>query len=102
MLGQDPGDHPVAELGLDSLTIADLAAALQRRYGRPVLPSIIMRANTIDDIAAALAPNSPTAAASSGDPDPLVPPPTPTSATCSVPCWPRTGRADRCSRKEEL
>ena len=64
VLGQDPGDRPVAELGLDSLTIADLAAALQRRYGRPVLPSIIMRANTIDDIAAALAPNSPTAAAS--------------------------------------
>ncbi|MER6091338.1 SDR family NAD(P)-dependent oxidoreductase [Streptomyces bluensis] len=55
VLGEDPGDRPIQTLGLDSLVIAELAAALEQRGGLPVDPSLLMRARTADDIAAGLA-----------------------------------------------
>ncbi|MBW0119209.1 SDR family NAD(P)-dependent oxidoreductase [Pseudonocardia sp. KRD-169] len=55
VLGEDPGDAEMARLGLDSVTIAELTAAVERRVGRSTDPSVLMRARTVGDIATALA-----------------------------------------------
>ncbi|RBM11805.1 SDR family NAD(P)-dependent oxidoreductase [Streptomyces sp. PT12] len=55
VLGVDPGERPLQDLGIDSLVIAELATALEQRVGHSVDPSLLMRASTADDIAAALA-----------------------------------------------
>ncbi|WP_206539257.1 SDR family NAD(P)-dependent oxidoreductase [Nocardiopsis halotolerans] len=54
LLGEDPGTHAVADLGLDSLAIADLVSLLERRHGSTVDPSAVMRARTVNDIAVLL------------------------------------------------
>jgi acyl carrier protein len=54
VLGDHPGDRTLQELGLDSLAIADLTVAIERRAGQTVDPSLLMRARTVDDIAAQL------------------------------------------------
>ncbi|WP_030673763.1 SDR family NAD(P)-dependent oxidoreductase [Streptomyces rimosus] len=59
VLGEDPGDRPIQALGLDSLVIAELTTALERRGGLDVDPSLLMRARTADDIAAGLAAAAP-------------------------------------------
>ncbi|MDK1477039.1 SDR family oxidoreductase, partial [Streptomyces sp. 549] len=55
VLGEDPGDRPLPELGLDSLVIAELTTALEQRSGLTVDPSLLMRARTAEDIASGLA-----------------------------------------------
>ncbi|WDZ83563.1 SDR family NAD(P)-dependent oxidoreductase [Micromonospora cathayae] len=52
VLGEDPGLVPLPDLGLDSLVIADLTNAIERRGGITVDPSVVMRARTMADIAA--------------------------------------------------
>ncbi|MET9799079.1 SDR family NAD(P)-dependent oxidoreductase, partial [Nocardiopsis alba] len=54
LLGEDPGTRLVADLGLDSLAIADLVSLLERRHGNTVDPSAVMRARTVADIAVLL------------------------------------------------
>jgi polyketide synthase PksL len=65
VLGEDPGDRPLQALGLDSLVIAELTAALERCSGLTVDPSLLMRAPTAAEVAAGLA-----AAAPEGSPAP--------------------------------
>ncbi|SPF02717.1 SDR family NAD(P)-dependent oxidoreductase [Streptomyces sp. MA5143a] len=55
VLGEDPGDRPLQALGLDSLVIAELTAALERCSGLTVDPSLLMRAPTAAEVAAGLA-----------------------------------------------
>ncbi|WP_159765669.1 SDR family NAD(P)-dependent oxidoreductase [Streptomyces sp. HM190] len=59
VLGEDPGDRPLRTLGLDSLVIAELTAALERCSGLTVDPSLLMRAPTAADVAAGLAAAAP-------------------------------------------
>lgn len=54
VLGEVPGEVGLDRLGLDSVTIAGLTVALERRSGRTVDPSVLMRAHTTRDVAAAL------------------------------------------------
>ncbi|WP_304452590.1 SDR family NAD(P)-dependent oxidoreductase [Nocardiopsis sp. YSL2] len=54
LLGEDPGTRVVADLGLDSLAIADLVSLLERHHGSTVDPSAVMRARTVADIAVLL------------------------------------------------
>ncbi|WP_150246459.1 SDR family NAD(P)-dependent oxidoreductase, partial [Nocardiopsis quinghaiensis] len=54
LLGEAPGTRTVADLGLDSLAIADLVNLLEKHHGRTVDPSAVMRARTVEDIAALL------------------------------------------------
>ncbi|SCL14833.1 Acyl transferase domain-containing protein [Micromonospora nigra] len=55
VLGEAPDDRSLDEMGLDSLAIADLTSAIERRSGVTVDPSMLMRARTAADIAARLA-----------------------------------------------
>ncbi|MEU8026989.1 SDR family NAD(P)-dependent oxidoreductase, partial [Micromonospora haikouensis] len=54
VLGEDPGDCPLPDLGLDSLVIVDLTNAIERLGGITVDPSLVMRARTMADLAARL------------------------------------------------
>ncbi|MFI9644650.1 SDR family NAD(P)-dependent oxidoreductase, partial [Micromonospora sp. NPDC051925] len=54
VLGEDPGDCPLPDLGLDSLVIADLTSAIERLGGTTVDPSLVMRSRTMADLAARL------------------------------------------------
>ncbi|MFY1622182.1 SDR family NAD(P)-dependent oxidoreductase [Micromonospora sp. WMMD735] len=86
VLGEDPGDCPLPDLGLDSLVIADLTSAIERLSGTTVDPSLVMRSRTMADLAARLtdraAPSTPAsgtdpvAGAVSSAPDPDGPVPT--------------------------
>ncbi len=73
VLGEDPGDRPIQALGLDSLVIAELTAALERHGGLDVDPSLLMRARTADDIAAGLAAAAPGRIASPAEAAPPAP-----------------------------
>ncbi len=73
VLGEDPGDRPIQALGLDSLVIAELTAALERHGGLDVDPSLLMRARTADDIAAGLAAAAPGRTASPAEAAPPAP-----------------------------
>ncbi|MGY3521076.1 SDR family NAD(P)-dependent oxidoreductase [Micromonospora sp. PTRAS2] len=81
VLGEDPGDCPLPDLGLDSLVIVDLTNAIERLGGITVDPSLVMRARTMADLAARLPgpagapPAAPREAAGPGTPD--APPPAP-------------------------
>ncbi|MDI5942045.1 acyl carrier protein, partial [Micromonospora sp. DH15] len=81
VLGEDPGDCPLPDLGLDSLVIVDLTNAIERLGGITVDPSLVMRARTMADLAARLPgpagapPAAPQEAAGPGTPD--APPPAP-------------------------
>jgi len=55
VLGEDPGDAEMARLGLDSVTIAELTAAVERRTGHSTDPSVLMRARTVADLVSTLA-----------------------------------------------
>ncbi|PIM67233.1 polyketide synthase [Streptomyces sp. JV178] len=77
VLGEDPGDRPLQALGLDSLVIAELTAALERCSGLTVDPSLLMRAPTAAEVAAGLA-----AAAPEGSPEPAED--TPSTGTAAV------------------
>ncbi|MCX5205625.1 SDR family NAD(P)-dependent oxidoreductase [Streptomyces sp. NBC_00237] len=59
VLGADPGERRLQDLGLDSLVIAELATALEQRAGLVVDPSLLVRAATAADIAAGLAATAP-------------------------------------------
>ncbi|HEY0638425.1 MAG TPA: beta-ketoacyl reductase, partial [Pseudonocardiaceae bacterium] len=65
VLGQQPGERAIADLGLDSITIADLANAIERRSRRTVDLAVVMRARTVIDIATWLATTAATAAVAS-------------------------------------
>ncbi|MEV4727838.1 acyl carrier protein, partial [Micromonospora humida] len=54
VLGEDPGERPLPDLGLDSLVIADLTSAIERLSGTTVDPSLVMRSRTMADLAARL------------------------------------------------
>ncbi|MFF0825269.1 SDR family NAD(P)-dependent oxidoreductase, partial [Micromonospora haikouensis] len=81
VLGEDPGDCPLPDLGLDSLVIVDLTNAIERLGGITVDPSLVMRARTMADLAARLPgpagapPAAPQEAAGPATPD--APPPAP-------------------------
>ncbi|WP_240763028.1 SDR family NAD(P)-dependent oxidoreductase [Micromonospora sp. HM134] len=69
VLGEDPGDLPLRDLGLDSLVIADLTSAIERLSGTTVDPSLVMRSRTMADLAARLTDRAePPAPASGTDP----------------------------------
>ncbi|WP_344265255.1 SDR family oxidoreductase, partial [Streptomyces sodiiphilus] len=55
VLGADPGHRVLQELGLDSLTIAELVTAIEQRSGLTVDPSLLMRARTVEEAGARLA-----------------------------------------------
>ncbi|MEV6710241.1 acyl carrier protein [Micromonospora wenchangensis] len=69
VLGEDPGECPLPDLGLDSLVIADLTSAIERLSGTTVDPSLVMRSRTMADLAARLTDRAvPPAPASGTDP----------------------------------
>ncbi|MDG4819259.1 SDR family NAD(P)-dependent oxidoreductase [Micromonospora sp. WMMD956] len=86
VLGEDPGDCPLPDLGLDSLVIVDLTNAIERLGGITVDPSLVMRARTMADLAARLPgaagaqPAAPQEAAGSGTPTPDADGPAPAPA----------------------
>ncbi|MFD7899423.1 SDR family NAD(P)-dependent oxidoreductase [Streptomyces sp. NPDC059743] len=87
VLGEDPGDRALPDLGLDSLAIAEVATAIERRSGRTVDPSLLMRARTAGDIAARLAETDTRIHTESGpdsEPDPTVPVAAPRQASGST------------------
>ncbi|OLM31352.1 hypothetical protein Ae717Ps2_2247c [Pseudonocardia sp. Ae717_Ps2] len=62
VLGEDPGEVALEALGLDSITVAELAAAIESRTGSPLDPSVLLRARGVADVAdvvAGTAPRSP-------------------------------------------
>ncbi|MFI5621760.1 SDR family NAD(P)-dependent oxidoreductase [Streptomyces sp. NPDC051567] len=73
VLGEDPGDRVIRELGLDSLAIADIATAIERSSGQSVDPSLLMQVRTAGDVAARLADE--------GEPPASAPPATPVPAS---------------------
>ncbi|MFC5288226.1 SDR family NAD(P)-dependent oxidoreductase [Actinokineospora guangxiensis] len=60
VLGTHPGARRIADLGLDSITIAELTSTIETRIGSTVDPGILLRARTIAEVAAQLAPASST------------------------------------------
>ncbi|MBM7774797.1 polyketide synthase PksL [Actinokineospora baliensis] len=56
VLGSHPGDRKLADLGLDSITIAELTSAIERRVGRTIDPGALLRARTVADLAAEISP----------------------------------------------
>ncbi|MCL6735938.1 beta-ketoacyl reductase [Streptomyces neyagawaensis] len=70
VLGEDPGDRPLQALGLDSLVIAELTAALERCSGLTVDPSLLMRAPTAAEVAAGLTTAAPESSPASAEDTP--------------------------------
>ncbi|MCM3849798.1 SDR family NAD(P)-dependent oxidoreductase [Pseudonocardia sp. DR1-2] len=59
VLGEDPGDVAIGSLGLDSITVAELTAAIEARSGRSLDPSVLLRAHTVTDLVAAVGGTAP-------------------------------------------
>ncbi|RLK57949.1 SDR family NAD(P)-dependent oxidoreductase [Actinokineospora cianjurensis] len=56
VLGTHPGGRVLAELGLDSITIAEITGALERRVGWTVDPGALLRSRTVAELAREIGP----------------------------------------------
>ncbi|GAA2997953.1 SDR family NAD(P)-dependent oxidoreductase [Actinokineospora diospyrosa] len=58
VLGAHPGNRNLADLGLDSITLAELTAAIERQLGTTVDPGALLRSRTIADLATEITPGT--------------------------------------------